>query len=107
MRTVLRNVQLFDGGVRGRVPKATVIISGDRIAAVLDDAEALSVGQDDAMHDLGGKTLLSGMINCHAHLGWDARADASWQSYCGANGLRLRRTHRIRPAEFQIQVKYS
>lgn len=96
MRTILRNVELFDGGIRGRIPKATVIVTGDRISNVLSKAEAPSMGQDDIVYDLIGKILLPGIINCHTHLGWDGYGDLREQSveaaqYPVRGGIRVAR----------------
>ena len=68
---VLVGASLIDGmggePVRGR----TVVVEGDRITQVVDDARA----PRGRRIDLAGCTLLPGLINCHVHLCFGAEAD--------------------------------
>ncbi|NKF23573.1 metal-dependent hydrolase family protein [Solimonas marina] len=67
-RLLLHGARLIDGS--GAAPRAaqSVLIDGARIVAVDDDAAF--DGIDDVRRvDLGGRTLLPGFIDCHAHLG--------------------------------------
>ena len=68
---VLVGASLIDGmggePVRGR----TVVVEGDRITQVVDDARA----PRGRRIDLAGCTLLPGLINCHVHLSFGAEAD--------------------------------
>ncbi|TDC19506.1 amidohydrolase [Streptomyces sp. 8K308] len=58
-RTLIRDVRLFDG--RRTVPRANVLIDGDRIAG-------LNGGHADVVVDGSGKTLLPGLIDAHTHV---------------------------------------
>jgi imidazolonepropionase-like amidohydrolase len=66
--------------VRGVLPKATVVVEGDRILSVV----AGDGPQGDVAYDLAGKTVLPGLFNCHAHLGWDGYGDLEEQSVSAA-----------------------
>src|SRR3989304_8241794 len=95
MPTVLRGARVFDGGVRGVPPKATVVVEGDRILSVV----AGDGPQGDVAYDLAGKTVLPGLFNCHAHLGWDGYGDLEEQSVSAARepvqaGIRVARNMR-------------
>jgi imidazolonepropionase-like amidohydrolase len=66
MKIALRQVRVIDGrgGVRER---ATVLIQDGRIA-LLDDDRAVSTPRGTTKLDLGGMTVLPGLIDCHVHL---------------------------------------
>jgi imidazolonepropionase-like amidohydrolase len=64
---VLRNARLIDG--TGAPPElgAAVVVEGQRIGAVGPEL-SLRWGADATVIDVGGRTLLPGFIDCHAHL---------------------------------------
>ena len=62
-----------------------VHIEGGKIAAVGPRAEA---PQGIETHDTGGKTLMPGMMNSHAHLSWDGIHELSQQSMFDAPEIR-------------------
>ena len=65
---VIRNANLFDS-VRGViVPATTIVIQGDRIAAVGPEAAA---PPDATVIDAKGKTVMPGLWDMHVHLGPD------------------------------------
>jgi imidazolonepropionase-like amidohydrolase len=68
---IIHNAHLIDG--TGRVwERAAIHIEGDRIVAVRD----LNVGTtDEDTLDLGGRTVIPGLINCHTHLCLDGSPD--------------------------------
>jgi imidazolonepropionase-like amidohydrolase len=68
---VLRGATLIDGSGAPAVRDRAVVVEGGRIAAIVPDAQA----RDGAVIDLGGLTLLPGLINCHAHVSLSGDAD--------------------------------
>ncbi len=65
MRTVLRSVHLLDG-IRPLQANRTLLIDGDRIAAV-GDASAIATRPGDTVLSLPGKTVMPGMVSGHFH----------------------------------------
>jgi imidazolonepropionase-like amidohydrolase len=73
---ILDNLRLIDG--TGRVwERAAIRIEDGRIAAV---SEPQTAPRDMQVLDLGGRTVMPGLINCHAHLCLDGSPDphAAW-----------------------------
>ncbi len=64
-RTVFRGANLLDG-TNPAVAGNTVVIEGQRIAAVAVDQE-FSPAPTDAIYELNGATLLPGMVQAHWH----------------------------------------
>ncbi len=62
-RLILNNAHVLDGANPGR--RASVIVEGERIAAVLDGTQA-GTG-DDRVVDLAGRTVMPGMVMGHYH----------------------------------------
>lgn len=65
-RTVLTNVNLLDG-LNPAVSGATVVVDGERIAAVHGHDEVVTPAADDVVVDAGGRTVIPGMATCHFH----------------------------------------
>ena len=80
MQHVIRNVQLFDGTGEPRFP-ATVIVSGDRIAAVLREGEDFASSASDIVIDGEGRTLMPGMVEAHAHLSWPSSVEQMYHAF--------------------------
>ena len=68
-----QHVRVADGLGR-TLPRATVIVKGDRIAAV-DDARRLAAPRGAVRIDGRGLTLLPGLMDCHVHLCLGGDAD--------------------------------
>jgi imidazolonepropionase-like amidohydrolase len=66
MRQVITHATLFDAEAGVLRPHTTVVIEGQRIAAVTQEPVAV----DDAARtlDAGGRVLLPGLIDCHVHV---------------------------------------
>jgi imidazolonepropionase-like amidohydrolase len=66
VRQVITHATLFDAAAGMLRPHSTVVIEGERIAAVTQEPLAV----DDAAHriDAGGRVLLPGLIDCHVHV---------------------------------------
>jgi imidazolonepropionase-like amidohydrolase len=67
MITAFINARLLDGTGRDPQPGSTVAVEGKRIIAVGQNAE-VSVPPDAKVIDLQGKTLMPGLIDCHAEV---------------------------------------
>lgn len=65
---VFQNARLFDPETRATLPGRTVVISGNRIAAVGKDGE-VPVPAGAEVIRAGGKTLMPGLWDMHAHIG--------------------------------------
>jgi imidazolonepropionase-like amidohydrolase len=62
------NARIFDGS--GRAPfSGEVFVEKDRIKAVTDSASRIN-GADAEVIDCGGRTLMPGLVEAHAHLSW-------------------------------------
>ena len=71
VRTAIRAARLIDGKGGAPVRDAVVIIEGERIVAA---GANLPVPAGTTVIDLGGATLLPGLIDCHTHItGGDPR----------------------------------
>jgi imidazolonepropionase-like amidohydrolase len=70
-RLVLRGAAILDGAGGEAVRGRAVVVEGRRIGAVVADRDA----RGERAIDLGGLTLLPGLINCHVHLCLGAEPD--------------------------------
>jgi imidazolonepropionase-like amidohydrolase len=98
MAIVFEQGRVFDG--ERVLVRATVVVEGDRIVAVDTKPEGRrTASTDDTIVSLAGKTLLPGLFNCHAHLGWDGYGDLEALSVMAARepvltGVRVARNLR-------------
>jgi imidazolonepropionase-like amidohydrolase len=75
MSLVLQNGDLIDG--KGlRIPGATVVVEGTRIAAVGSRVAMPAPSKDDEVIDARGLTVLPGLIDLHVHLHGQAGSGA-------------------------------
>jgi imidazolonepropionase-like amidohydrolase len=92
-RTLIRAVAVFDGRGDARTTAQDVLIEGDRIARVAPTG-AITPGEDTAVVEGAGLTLLPGLIDMHGHVlsnprpvwgGGSPDGDRNLQSYlyCG------------------------
>jgi imidazolonepropionase-like amidohydrolase len=65
VRVALRAARLIDGRGGPPIADAVVLVEGDRIQAV---GSKLAIPAGFQVIDLGGATLLPGLIDCHTHL---------------------------------------
>lgn len=68
-RLVLSNAGLLDGE-HARVERSTVIVEDERIVGV-HTGDAPEPVSGDVVHDLGGRTVMPGMVTCHFHSAYD------------------------------------
>jgi imidazolonepropionase-like amidohydrolase len=80
MPVALTGGALIDGTGAPPVPRATLVIDGDRIAAV-SGADSAEVPAGAEVLDVTGKTIVPGLINTHTHLCWDCVGDLKEQSH--------------------------
>ena len=66
--------KLIDGTGMAPIEDAVVVIEGDRIGSV-GQAGAITVPAGSEVIDVTGKTVMPGLINCHAHLCLDGSPD--------------------------------
>ena len=65
MRLIFTNLNLLDGINPGKA--SVVAIEGERIVAVMPTIAELGSTSGDTIIDLGGKTLMPGMVSGHFH----------------------------------------
>jgi imidazolonepropionase-like amidohydrolase len=68
-RIFFRGANLIDG-VHKPKRNATVVVEGERITAVGTNGDAPAAGAHDTVFDLGGKSLMPGMVQCHYHVAY-------------------------------------
>ena len=66
MRTILNNAKLFQPFER-ELKSVTIVLEGNRVAAVAPANEQLSVNSEDRVIDLQGMTVMPGMTIGHWH----------------------------------------
>lgn len=80
MRYVIRNVRVFDG--TGSAPQpGTVIVDGERIAAVRSGDAPIDVRAGDVQIDGHGGTLMPGMVDAHTHLSWGSSVEKIYHQF--------------------------
>ncbi len=62
-----KGANLLDGTGRGTMKNTAMLVDGDRIVEI-GSAEYIKTGENVAVVDLTGKTIMPGMINSHAHI---------------------------------------
>ena len=73
----LVNGTLVDGTGAGAIPNASIVIRGDRIVAVGPRA-SVSIPSGAQVLDVGGGTILPGLINAHVHFAYDEQKLEAW-----------------------------
>ncbi len=83
--TALTHVRVIDGNGGAPLEDATVVIRGNRIAAIQSSTAALPA--DAKVEDLHGDTVMPGLINAHGHLGLVVDGESSATAYTAENVL--------------------
>src|SRR5213593_1447155 len=74
MSLAIRNILVIDG-TGAKLERATVVVDGDRIAAVGPDSR-VKIPRGSRVIEGQGRALLPGLIDCHVHYCLDAGPDA-------------------------------
>jgi imidazolonepropionase-like amidohydrolase len=69
-RIFFRGANLIDG-MHAPKANATVVVEGERITAVGTNGNVPKPTAQDTVYDLGGKSLMPGMVMCHYHVAYD------------------------------------
>jgi imidazolonepropionase-like amidohydrolase len=67
---VIEGAYLIDGTGAEPVPSCAIVVEGDRIAALLPGGRGRTAAGDRVL-DVGGRTVMPGLFNCHVHLQMD------------------------------------
>jgi imidazolonepropionase-like amidohydrolase len=71
MRTLLRNARLIDGTGSAAQDGAAVLIEGDTIVQAGPAAATSAAARDAVALDLGGRTVIPGLVEAHLHLSYN------------------------------------
>ena len=104
MRTALIGGVLIDGA--GGPPRrdTTLLIEGSRIA---DVTQQRAFGEDVRILDLGGRTVMPGLIDCHIHFAHWGMNLIAYQASALPERFQLPRSaipRRLLPGDFVVQV---
>lgn len=80
MRTLIRDVSIFDGETL-RSGNNAVVVAGDRIEAIADAADAFDGQAFDTVIEGKGMTLMPGMVESHAHLTWGSSVEKIYHQF--------------------------
>jgi len=80
MRTLIRDVSIFDGETL-RSGNNAVVVAGDRIEAIADAAGAFDGQAFDRVIEGKGMTLMPGMVESHAHLTWGSSVEKIYHQF--------------------------
>ncbi|AXB78754.1 amidohydrolase family protein [Novosphingobium sp. P6W] len=80
MRTLIRDVSIFDG--TGSTPQVgSVLVDGERIVRVAMGIGALADEAGDTVIEGPGLTLMPGMVDAHAHLTWASSVEKVYHQF--------------------------
>ncbi|MBT0670061.1 amidohydrolase family protein [Novosphingobium profundi] len=80
MRTVIRDCFIFDG-TGAPAQRGSVLVEGERIAAVVLGEAALADASVDRIIDASGMTLMPGMVDAHTHLTWASSTEQVYHQF--------------------------
>ena len=80
MRTLIRDVSIFDGS-GSALQTGSVLVDGERIARVAYGADALAGETADVTIDGRGKTLMPGLVDAHTHLTWGSSVEKIYHQF--------------------------
>lgn len=80
MRTIIRNISIFDGSGAASFVGA-IVVEDERIATVTSDESGLPHRSGDKVIDGRGGTLMPGMVEAHAHLTWASSIEKIYHQF--------------------------
>lgn len=80
MRTLIRQVSIFDGSGSARQSGA-VLVEGERIARVALGGDALDGENADLVIEGRGMTLMPGLVDAHTHLTWGSSVEKIYHQF--------------------------
>ena len=80
MRTLIRDVRIFDGSANPSRP-GSVLVEGDRIADIAFLPETIDATADTQIIEGKGATLMPGMVEAHAHLTWGSSVEKIYHQF--------------------------
>lgn len=80
MRTLIRDVSIFDGS-GSALQTGSVLVDGERIARVAYGADALAGETAEVTIDGRGKTLMPGLVDAHTHLTWGSSVEKIYHQF--------------------------
>lgn len=101
----LTAARFFEAQTGKLLPHRVVLVQGDRIVAVQDQAAALPVNVKRL--DLGEATLLPGLIDAHSHLFLHPYNEASWNDQVLQESLALRTARAVVHAEKTLLAGFT
>lgn len=72
---VIRNVTLIDGNGGKPLSNVSILIAEDSIISIVDDEREIPI--ESKIFDFTGHYVIPGLIDCHAHVAFDARAQSN------------------------------
>lgn len=80
MKTLIRNVRIFDGE-HSLAGMFSVLVEDGRIAAVVESADALDTAGADRVIEGAGRMLMPGLVEAHAHLTWGSSVEKIYHQF--------------------------
>lgn len=84
---ILRHATVIDGTGHAPLPDRAILITGDRIVAVVVDRELAADSTTTRQIDLGGRTVIPGLWDAHAHTLLDDPTAEAFAPTLLANGV--------------------
>jgi imidazolonepropionase-like amidohydrolase len=80
MRYLIRNAAIFDGSGARSFP-GSIIVAGNRISEVVPGSASPTPAPGDVVIEAGGRTLMPGLVEAHAHLTWPSSVEKIYHQF--------------------------
>jgi imidazolonepropionase-like amidohydrolase len=67
-RVIIRDGSVLDAAAGELVPDQVVTVEGGDVVEVVDSAQARTDAGEARVVDVGGRVVMSGLIDCHVHV---------------------------------------